>query len=282
MNKTGESFDFNGHNSKDFNLIFGSDDGMIDEIPMGLARDVSHSDITKYRLVPNHTGAKYSEVLEFEIELMKDPCKFSSQRELKFTRSEIGEINAWLTSPRFPKLFHVNDFENDIKDDSYVDYFVTFSECSGNAYGDIYSLKYTVTCNAPFGFSSEYTHTLSCSSTTIPTTIIINNTNDEQEEDIFPVFIIEPKQTGRITIENKTQGESISFEAYRDNTVTIDSNKLKISDYTGKLISLEDLGLVDLGSLYWPSLSYGRNEIVLTGNAEMIIKYREIRKVGAY
>lgn len=281
MDKYCKSFTYNGYSSEDFDLAFGTADGAITDVKMGLKRSSEHSGITKYRLVPNHSGTKYDEVLEFEISLIRDPCKIVNVGDDRFTRSQISEINAWLTSPRFPQLLHFTYNDNDLKDDMDVFYFATFTQVNASAYGDIYALKYTVTCNAPFAFSNEIIRTIS-SNYSNGGELRIFNTSDEQEINIFPVVVINPTATGKVTIENRTQGKSVTIDCLRDNIVTIDNDKLRISDSTGKLIKLHDLGLDDVGSLYWFSLSYGINDIYITGDAEITISYREPRKVGAY
>lgn len=281
MDKTCKSFTYNGYSSEDFGLAFGTTDGAITEIEMGLKRSSEHSDITKYRLVPNHSGTKYDEVLEFELGIMRDPCEIIHSEDAKFTRSQISEINAWLTSPRFPQLLHFVDHDKSFKDDMDVYYYATFTQVNANAFGDIYALRYTVTCNAPFAFSNEFVHKIS-STSGIETYRQIVNTSDEKEINIYPVVTINPTSTGKVKIENRTQGKSVTIDCLRDNIVTIDNDKLRICDSTGKLIKLHDLGLDDVGSLYWFSLSYGINDIYITGDAEITISYREPRKVGAY
>ena len=280
MDKTCKYFTYDGRSSEDFGIILGSEDGAINEVPMGLSRSSGKSDITRYRLVPNHSGTSYDEVLEFEICLIKNPCQGRSQDDMKFTRAQISEINAWLTSPRFPQLLHFVDFDDSIKDDMYIDYFAVFTNVTSVANGDIHELKFTVTCNAPFAFSQEYKRVIDASSGSAE--CHINCTTDERQMDVYPVITIEPLATGIVTIENSTQGKSLSVECLNDNIVSIDNEKLKISDLTGKLIKLSDLGLMDIGNLYWFSLSYGVNDIKITGEAKVTITYREYRKVGAY
>lgn len=280
MDKTCKYFTYDGRSSEDFGIILGSEDGAINEVPMGLSRSSEHNGISKYRLVPNHTGTQYDDVLEFEVGFIKDPCLGGTQDDMKFTRSEISAINAWLTSPRFPQLLHFVDFDNSVKDDMYVDYFAVFTNITSNADGDVHGLKFTVTCNAPFAFSQEYKNVIDASSGSAECQIVC--TTDERQMDVYPVITIEPLATGIVTIENSTQGKSLSVECLNDNIVSIDNEKLKISDSTGKLIKLSDLGLMDIGNLYWFSLSYGVNDIKITGEAKVTITYREPRKVGAY
>jgi len=50
-------------------------------------------------------------VLEFTISFMKDPCNKSYQSDMIFTEDEVDAINTWLTSPDYPILFHMYDYD---------------------------------------------------------------------------------------------------------------------------------------------------------------------------
>ena len=56
-------------------------------------------------------GTKWNEPLSFTISFMKDVCSEPSQRNLVFTEEEVNAINTWLTSPDYPTLFHMYDYD---------------------------------------------------------------------------------------------------------------------------------------------------------------------------
>ena len=151
----GKYFDFNGKSSKDFGLKIVSFD-MLDSIPMGLERTINIGEMNIFRQRPNHFGATYSSTLQFTVTVVKDPL--ISDKNF-FTRSEIGKINAWLTSPRFPELFHMTDYDNAVESDEYVDYFVTIQNVESTFIQEIIGLKFTINCDSPFGYSEEKTLT---------------------------------------------------------------------------------------------------------------------------
>lgn len=298
MGKVGKKFEYNGISSEKFHVLLVSFDS-VDNIEMGLARSITTSDITQFNSRPNHMGALYDEALMFDITLVKDPNYYGAQSNLAFSRTEIRELNAWLTSPMYPCLLHITDCE---ENEEYIDYFCMFNSVDTNFFDYLYGLTYTAQCDSPFGYSREYTHKLSCAYTNKSESIKITCSSDERELRLPVSVVIKPTQTGQVTISNETQGQSLIIQCLRDNIIYLNSQKLKAKciltddinfddstllsdeklDKLGSLISLEDLGLKDIGDLYWLTLSYGENTISLTGCADISIIYREPRKVGAY
>ena len=53
-------------------------------------------------------------------------------------------------------------------------------------------------------------------------------------------------------------------------------------DTANSVLSFDDLGIDDIGDIYWPRLAYGENIFEFTGDATFEISYREPRKVGAF
>ena len=272
----GKYFDFNGKSSKDFGLMIVSFD-TVDSIPMGLERTINIGEMNIFRQRPNHFGTTYSSTLQFTVTVVKDPL--ISDKNF-FTRSEIGKINAWLTSPRFPELFHMTDYDNDVESDEYVDYFVTVQNVESTFIQRVVGLKFTLNCDSPFGYSEEKTFTLSESEKKYT---ILNGT-DDLESYIYPMIEIIPKDDKDITLTNITDNSSsITFNPKEaNNTIYIDCQRLTIKNYIGSLIPLTDLNILDPQKIYWFKLLSGQNQVVFSGNAIVKIKYREYRKVGAY
>ena len=107
MGQYGKYFDYNGESSEKYNLITGGYN--VEDYEFGLERNVDRSEMNRYRSYTYTYGTVYDDVLTFPILFIKDPCKYTDSEDLRFTRQEIREINAWLTSPHFPRLFHMHD-----------------------------------------------------------------------------------------------------------------------------------------------------------------------------
>lgn len=272
------SFEYNGIASMDMGIVV-TEINKDSRIDFGLTREIMKGDKTKYRTKANHFGTTYSEVIEFDISIAKkEICECSNQADFRFTSSDIRKINGWLTSPQFPKLLKINneDYYNEP-----IEYFALIDEIEAENEGDIFVIKYHVTCDSPFGYTPEITHTLS-STITMPSELVITNNSDDYEEYVYPRFEIHPTVTGAITIENLTDGHSMSFNALKDNDVIWDCQKMQFKDFTGTLLSFEDMGVSDVDYIYWYRLCHGENRIKLSGGADIKIIYREPRKVGAF
>lgn len=272
----GKYFEFNGKSSESFGLTIVSFE-TIDSVPMGLERSVNIGEMNIFRQRPNHFGATYTAPLQFNVTVVKNP--YTSEKKF-FTRSEIGKINAWLTSPRFPKLFHMTEYNDDVEADEYVDYFVTVQNVESTFIQEVIGLKFTITCDSPFGYSEEKEEILSTSGKKYS----IFNETDDLESYIYPVIEVTPKDKNDITITNITDNSSsITFNPTgANNTIYIDCQNLTIKNSIGTLIPLTDLNILDPQKIYWFKLLSGQNEISFSGNATIKIKYREYRKVGAY
>ena len=276
----GKYFEYNGKSSKDMGLTIGFFNNIHDdEIPMGLDRTIDRGEMNPYRSRPNHFGTTYDDPLVFELGIIKDTCE-PGVEDLRFKRSEIRQINAWLTSPKFPKLFHMTDYDEEWYDE-YVDYYCTITSVTASGEDEVMSLTFELTCDSPFGYSQEITHNIHATFET-PGTAMIKNTSDELEDYIYPTIKITPTATGAITLENETDGRSMTINALASDIIYIDCQRLSLYDETRELISFDDLGIKDIDDIYWFRLCSGENQIKITGNADVEIKYRELRKVGAY
>ena len=282
MGQYGNSFQYNGKSSSDFNLMIAGFEVM--DIPLNLKRTTSASSINRYRHRANMYGIVYDSVLSFTVQLIKNPCKIQviDSNDLKFTRSEIREITAWLTSPLSPRLFHMTDFESaDGQQEEEYDYFGVFTDvvASDNA---IHCLECTFECTTPYALSSEQTVVIEEGEG------IVTNNSDEYEDYVYPTIIIEPTATEigsySITITNETDGgKSITLKNMkRNDTVTIDCEKMTIKNRSGSLISFDDIDIDVLDYIYWFRLLHGDNKILVSGDATITFVFRYPVKVGAY
>lgn len=195
------------------------------------------------------------------------------------TSNNIRMINAWLTSPQYPKLLRFLD--NDYFSEE-IEFFATITEVSTEHASLPYELTYTVTCDSPWG----YTPLIVCkatSSSTLTKKCSISNNSDCLEDYVYPVIKVSPKSHGTITIKNTSDNNgTMKINASKNDDFYIDCQKLKIYDITNSIVSFEDLGIEDIDDIYWPRLAYGENIFEFTGDATFEISYREPRKVGAF
>lgn len=195
------------------------------------------------------------------------------------TSNNIRIINAWLTSPQYPKLLK---FIGDDYFSEEIEFFATITEVSTEHASLPYELTYTVTCDSQWG----YTPLILCkttSSSTLTREYSIQNNSDCWEDYVYPTIKVSPKSHGIITIKNKTDNDrTMKINALKSDDFYIDCRNLKIYDITKSIVSFEDLGIEDIDNIYWPRLAYGENIFEFTGDATFEISYREPRKVGAF
>ena len=195
------------------------------------------------------------------------------------TSNNIRIINAWLTSPQYPRLLK---FIGDDYFSEEIEFFATITEVSTEHASLPYELTYTVTCDSQWG----YTPLILCkttSSSTLTKEYSIQNNSDCWEDYVYPTIKVSPKSHGIITIKNKTDNDrTMKINALKSNDFYIDCRNLKIYDITKSIVSFEDLGIEDIDDIYWPRLAYGENIFEFTGDATFEISYREPRKVGAF
>ena len=195
------------------------------------------------------------------------------------TSNNIRIINAWLTSPQYPRLLK---FIGDDYFSEEIEFFATITEVSTEHASLPYELTYTVTCDSQWG----YTPLILCkttSSSTLPREYSIQNNSDCWEDYVYPIIKVSPKSHGIITIKNKTDNDrTMKINALKSDDFYIDCRNLKIYDITNSIVSFEDLGIENIDDIYWPRLAYGENIFEFTGDATFEISYREPRKVGAF
>ena len=207
--------------------------------------------------------------------------------EIVFSEEEIDEINSWLTAADYPTLLHIyDDFDEDL---SMVfnkyDYFGIFTDIESHSEsGQIVGLTATFTTNAPFAWSEEYHQSFTIVG---EGAISLNVHTSERKREIYPKIEISPSIGGsvarvNISITNHSDNnKTLSMSVVKDK-ITIDSEYSTIKDEYANLLSFEDLGIDDVGEIYWPRLYYGRNLLTLVGSGTYTFTWREPRKVGAY
>lgn len=221
----------------------------------------------------------------------------TTEAEDYFTSNDIKALNAWLTSPQFPKKLKFLNNEY-YKED--IEFFVTFTDISTENIGKPFKLICTATCDSPYGYSSLQTEKIT-SNTVESTGIKLNDLNktkylynmtDCRSEYVYPTIEIEPvKPNEQITICNLSDNplKELTITPKTIDSIYIDCERLKIykfDNYKNEVqITFDDLGISDpndILKIYWPRLVYGQNIIWTNGLAFITIQWREPRKVGAF
>lgn len=150
----GTYFTYNNESSQDYNLIIAGFDA--EDIPLAMSREIFSGTMNQLRNKTYHMGTNWSGVLSFTVSFMKDPCLGSV---LTFTEDEISAINAWLTSPHYPILFHMYDIVTNENEEVTVngkkyDYFGVFNDISPTVVaGNIVGLTASFQTNSPFAWT---------------------------------------------------------------------------------------------------------------------------------
>lgn len=275
-------FEYNGQTADQFNLVllkFNQDTN----IDSGLSRESIKGTTTKFRKRANHFGEKYRQSLTLSLTFVKHPDKYLHDQDLMhFKRSEINEITKWLTSDG--NMHWIRAFQNneDLYDDE-IEYLGVFTNIDFQTANGVCGIVCTFECDSPFGYTPERKRKF-ISTPDSPCNFIIKNESAEIADYVYPKIELYAKSNTNVSIANSTENKSVIYKGLLEGQVIeIDTRLKKIVDKSNDtFIGLHLLGLNDVASIYWPRFLYGVNELVLTGDVELRISYREVRKVGAY
>lgn len=317
----GKYFTYNNKSTEDFGLMIGGSN-VSSNIPFAMSRQIIKGSLNRYKNQVNFMGTAWSDVLVFEISMVRDVC--GDNKELVFSEDEVNEINTWLTSPDYPLLFHMYNYPDETPVIDQYDYFGVFSNVEAQEIGgEVVGFTMTFTTNSPFAWTAERVVNVDTSDSG---DVTINVESAEEMREIYPLieivgvstdeFDYDP-ETGEytgsanareeITITNNNDtygnivydsntGRYVVNETNRSLTVEvphspvyIDSKNARIYDVVtttsgsiNHILDWDDLGLSDVSYIYWPRLFNGENSWTIAGSCTVKIKYREPRKVGAY
>lgn len=276
----GDGFTYAGIDSNDFNVILCSFDNADDMTGnFALKREII-SEGFNGRLKNTHYGTKYSAPLEFNITIVKNPCK--NNRDY-FLYDEIQDINSWLTAYNYPqKLIIYSDYLHDV-------YFnALFTDIEYNKVGDnIVALTFTVVCDSPYAWE-DFNRIFDCSSSTSEThQITFYNNSNEKLKLFYPnLEIISYSPTVQsVSITNKStddEDNKVVFQGLKaSEIITMDGELLQFtsSDNTQKYKNdiTNKLGYFNFEWLY---LIPGKNILEVEGNCRLKIYGSYARKVG--
>ncbi len=201
-----------------------------------------------------------------------------------FTSNDIRALNAWLTSPQFPKLLKFNNNEYFCED---LEFFVTITSVETEHIGKPYKLIYTVTCDSPYAYTAMQDQIISSTSNYKSSAVVYNN-SDCLNDYVYPTIKFRPVSEGEITIKNITDmDQTLKFNLKTTDTFFMDCEKLKIykkEKDKSSIVSFDELGISDdnISNIYWLRLVSGKNELEIKGDALITLYWREPRKVGAF
>lgn len=172
-----------------------------DEINLSLSRDMTKGDTNRYKIESDYFYDEWSDTLEFELDIIKDTCKYNNQKEREFTKEEIRKITRWLTSshtPEWIKFEYSAEYDNDGKN-----YYGWFNNIETFVVGGIvYGLKLSFKCTTPFAYTDEKKKTIKATKNYVVATI--ENGSDDLENYIYPMLKIRSNSDGEIFIANTT------------------------------------------------------------------------------
>lgn len=212
------------------------------------------------------SGIVTPEPLSFQMQIMihSDDQDFYANGNPLIKRNHISRISHWLfDNTQFKKLQILTDDMRDVyfmaifKD---VEYF--------EAGGDVCGFRATVLTDN-IGAYEDKTIKKSCSGST---RIALQCLHDGIYE-ITPKYKITLLSTA---VDIEVNGRNIKLQSLTPgSTITIDTETLNAKSSEG-----ENLYVGDRFNLGFPTMRYGKNEIIVTGDCELEINYSLIREVG--
>lgn len=211
----GKYFTYNNRSSEDFDLMIGGLNPSTD-IPFAMSRQIISGSLNRFKNMVNTMGTAWSNVLSFEISVVRDAC--NSERDYIFSEDEVNEINTWLTSPDYPLLFHMYNYEDETPIIDQYDYFGLFSDVQAQEIdGDVVGFKLTFTTNSPFAWTQEIVVSEECRDDT-DITITVDNT--EKYREIYPLIEITGVSTDEFDYDPETGEYTGSASAREEITIT--------------------------------------------------------------
>ena len=327
----GNDFTYNGHSLSDYNMKMYDPENS----QQFASRVIDKAEITSIRPIPNHYSTHYADVLTLNFFITKDNDEYPTQKDMRMSSDDINTLRSWLESPKKPLSLFVEAYDEDIvsndndDDDESTDiyYFGIFSDVQPFIVNqECYGLYLTFTCDSPYGFSdiidTEYVlgnvKVLEENGSDLITendsdiyvedgyksAVYVNN-SAEQNDYLKPIITI--KSSNRfvsgetIRIKNATDGNKEMYLVLPSGktSIIIDCKKKIITDGSGNIISLSDVGLTlpissdynfissELYTFYWLRLLYGNNSLTFecpggSTVSKITISARHIIKSGGF
>lgn len=170
------------------------------EIPLALDRDMEKGESNRYRNEGNYFYDTWSDGLQLEFNIIKNPDVYNSQAEMEITKDEIREITRWLSSSHLPQWLEIEICETEENENDAVRYKGWFNSIQNwVVFGTVYGMILQFKCTTPFAYTKDIVH-----ETTVSTykNMLITNNSDEIKSYCYPTIRVEPKTTGYVYICN--------------------------------------------------------------------------------
>lgn len=269
-----------------FQKIF-SNELNIPDLIMECAFDNDNSEVSTYLnresvSVESHDGRHNNTIRYKYSERFSPRFTFLKKGFGDFDSAELRSVLKWLTSSDVPTLLDVYYDDSNVVGFSAVG---NWTEISSYKLANNRTVAVVATFEAvhPFALSDLYTVTKIITSTSNKITINID-TDDNQP--VYPRITIKNPATN-ITLKNI---HTDFFNKSRELApVVIKNNKSSetlVIDGANKIVSSNRVGGRIFGDDFenwrWLELYDGKNEIVVDGNCEVTLEWREVRKIGEY
>lgn len=170
-----------------------------DEVALAMERNMEVGETNPYRIEGNYFGDTWADTLPLTINIVKNPCKYTSQEARVITREEIREITRWLTSNHYPAWLEFEYAKTDSNDAKFYRGWFNNIETFVVA-GKVYGLTLCFKCTTPFAYTDTINNPVTPTSA-YENFKIINN-SDELNSYCYPTIHIHPTTNGYAAICN--------------------------------------------------------------------------------
>lgn len=206
MAKQFKDFSFVGSKLSDLSTKYMSVDfDNNQEINLALERDMTIGETNRYKNETNYFYDTWTNNLEFELDIIKAPCKYRTAKDMKISENELRNITRWLTSSHLPQWIRF-DYTDDKTVKNFYGWFSNIETFVSS--GNIYGLKLHFKCTTPFGFTDEITKSTSVSNSY--SNLLIVNNSDGLEDYCYPKIHITPKANGQVYFINQNDMETLT------------------------------------------------------------------------
>lgn len=273
-----------------FNMIldcsFNDDNG---EVPSYLNREGV--------MTENHNGT-YQSVYQYKYnERFSPKITFLKEGFTDFEDKEVRAVLKWLTSKSTPSYaYFYEDIYSEIakfcalggwtniqlhkiSNSRVVGITAVFEATTPYAFSDIHTYKRTITGPTTFTVTCDnddtaYVYPRVTIKQKSGTEVIITNTITTPETDLFTGVTVNKTRVFTTAVRNNQVDETVIIDG---------ANKLIYSETYPNRTFGTDFGTHDIHNQWvWLPLVDGENIITVTGNCELTLEYREVRKIGEY
>lgn len=211
------------------------------------------------------TSQTYSSPLEFELQIFSRDYDYITQEHERMLKKWLMKRNKYCWLSILDKRYSGLWFKANIHSPENI------------RVNDVAGISFTATCSTPFAYSDEIEETYEFTDTDRTCFLYVDN---DEDSEIYPEMEITMLSDGDLEIVNDR-------DTYKKNVFKITDLKageiIKVNNETPIIESSEDTLLktvYDRFSKYWLFLVDGENNITVSNNCILTLKYREKRKVG--